>query len=302
MQGKVTTFEVDKVSQTSSQPRPSGGPAKSGIGGAVRGALKTCWLLYYVFVWARLRNSVLSMLGRCRTTVLLYHRVNDDYRDSVTVGVEQFGQQIDMIQRSYRVIDLKAFLASKGSSQRSPSVVITFDDGYRDNYHAAEILRKRRSPATFFVSTRIVGNESAAFAHDMQRLGHRVPALSWDQVREMAEWGFEFGSHTCKHENVAQMQVEQALDDIATSLSDLKREVPSSNVTTAFAYPFGKRSDITDGLRARLSKIGVNACLSAYGGVNSPEFDILDVRRQPIDFKFSNLAVRAAIEGWSPRR
>jgi len=298
----MKTLEIDKPHSEAPAARKADVSASGGIGRMGRSALKSIWLLYYVYLWAKARNIVLSLLGRCRTTVVLYHRVSDEYRDSVTVGVEQFARQMDMLKQRYRVMDLKAFLASRGSRRRKPAVVITFDDGYRDNYHAAEILRKKGVVATFFVSTRIVGDESAAFTHDLQRLGHRVPALSWDQVREMATWGFEFGSHTCRHDNVAQLPVEQALGDIATSLADLNRELPNGGVTTAFAFPFGKRSDITDSLRQRLLEIGIDACLSAYGGVNSPDFNVLDVRRQPIDFKFSILAVRAAIEGWSPRR
>lgn len=68
-----------------------------------------------------------------------------------------------------------------------------------------------------------------------------------------------------------------------------------------FAYPYGKREDISDTVRFVLKNVGVSCCLSAYGGVNPPDFDLYDIKRQGVDWKFSALAFRAVIEGWKVR-
>jgi hypothetical protein len=65
-----------------------------------------------------------------------------------------------------------------------------------------------------------------------------------------------------------------------------------------FSYPYGKPGDITPAVRACLQQLGVQFCLSAYGGVNPPDFDPMDVKRQGVDWKFSLLAFRAMVEGW----
>ena len=65
------------------------------------------------------------------------------------------------------------------------------------------------------------------------------------------------------------------------------------------AYPFGKRTDITDEIRKSLPAVGIEPCLSAYGGVNEPDFDRLNVLRSGVDNSMSDLNFRAVIEGWS---
>ena len=80
----------------------------------------------------------------------------------------------------------------------SRCLVITFDDGYRDNHDvAAAELTLRRLPACFFVTTELVGTRVApAWATSG---GVKPVWMSWDEVRGLAARGFEIGSHTMTH-------------------------------------------------------------------------------------------------------
>jgi peptidoglycan/xylan/chitin deacetylase (PgdA/CDA1 family) len=269
-----------------------------------REAAKQAFLAAYVYLWAPCRNLYRRLTGTCHTTVLLYHRVSDDYRDSVTVGVEQFIEQARLLRGRYDVIDLPTLMAGRGQPRRRPGVVITFDDGYADNFLAARLLRRAGLPATFFLSTRIVGSDRG-FDHDLKKLGKRVPALFWEQVRQMADWGFHFGNHTAEHTNVGRVPLLEALDQIETAQRDLTDYLDQAGdssrfarVLAAMAYPFGRTSDITPQVRDALGVAGFDCCLSAYGGTNPPNFDRMDILRQAVDHNFSTLAFRAALEGW----
>jgi len=266
----------------------------------LRRAAKAVALWAYVRLWAPLRNLLHGLAGRCHATVLLYHRVSDEFLDSVTVGVEQFDRQLALLGRRYEVLDLPAFLASAGRARRRPVVVLTFDDGYEDNFLAARLLRRHGLPCTFFICTRIVGTDRA-FPHDLKRLGRAVPALSWPQVRLMRDWGFRFGIHTASHANVASLPLADSLAEIRDAMDDLRREVGPAGGEQWFAFPYGRPRDISDDVRRALRETGVTVCLSACGGVNAPRFDPLDVRRQGIDCRFSDLAFLAAVEGWQVR-
>ncbi|MDD3693771.1 MAG: polysaccharide deacetylase family protein [Oscillospiraceae bacterium] len=87
--------------------------------------------------------------------VLLYHRVarlQEDF-ELLTVSPDNFDSQIAYIKSHYPVLRFD----EDWSKVRTPAVVITFDDGYADNYHnALPILEKHNVPATFFVTSGIL--------------------------------------------------------------------------------------------------------------------------------------------------
>src|SRR5262249_28366355 len=141
----------------------------------------------------------LRWLTAPRVAVLLYHRVSDDARDNLTVGIEQFDRQMALVRKHCRVVSIDDVVTGRGVVSGTPTVCITFDDGYLDNYlHAMPILLKHAIPAAFFVSTGIVGTERA-FPHDLRRGNQNLPVMNWDQLREMRDRGFTIGSHSVSH-------------------------------------------------------------------------------------------------------
>lgn len=250
------------------------------------------------------KNAVLAgygTLGRFtpaygnRTVVLLYHRVNDSQRDSVTIGAEQFETHMRYLADHYRVVSISELIKGEVPSG-GPLVAVNFDDGYLDNYqYAAPILVKHGVQATFFISTDNVSH-NLPFAHDVEKLGHGLDAMNWDQVREMHREGLEFGSHTANHINLAASPADLVATELLRSKQDLERELGLSEVM--FAYPFGKRADITPERLEQVRAAGYVCNCSAYGGVNSLTPDIWDIRRQGIDHTFDVPALRAKIAGW----
>jgi peptidoglycan/xylan/chitin deacetylase (PgdA/CDA1 family) len=271
----------------------------AGVADILRLLHKNLIVLAYVYLYVPPRNLLRSLTGRSHVTVLLYHRVNDGFLDSVTIGVEQFARQAELLARRYEILDLPTLLAQVGSPRRRAAVVLTFDDGYEDNLLAAMILRRAGLPCTFFLSTRIVGSKDRAFPHDLKRLRMRVPALLWDQVRRMREWGFHFGNHTRDHTNLSLVPPDEALSEIASASEDLERELGEPSMARVLAYPYGTRSDITEEVRGRLRSVGIAYCLSAYGGANPPQCNPLDIRRQGINHAVTETRLLAAIEGWT---
>lgn len=88
--------------------------------------------------------------------VLLYHRIAELETDvwNIAVHPKRFEEHIRFIKSNYPVLRFE----EDWSSVREKSVVITFDDGYVDNYRLAlPILEKYQVPATFFVSTGNLG-------------------------------------------------------------------------------------------------------------------------------------------------
>jgi peptidoglycan/xylan/chitin deacetylase (PgdA/CDA1 family) len=268
-----------------------------GAGSPLRSLAKSLAHRAYAGGVAPIRNLARGRGSGCHASVLLYHRVSDRFRDSITVGVEQFERHMRLVKARYDVLDMATYLGERGRVRTRPAVVLTFDDGYADNFAAARILRRLGLPCTFFINTRIVGTDRR-FPFDEEHGHDGVPALSWAQAEQMAAWGFALANHTASHVNLARAGLAAARLEITTARDDLEERVGSADAARWLAYPFGRRKDMTDEIRAALPSMGIEYCFSAYGGVNPPDFDPLDIRRQGVAHGISELGLRALIEGW----
>jgi peptidoglycan/xylan/chitin deacetylase (PgdA/CDA1 family) len=226
---------------------------------------------------------------KSRVTVLLYHRVSDDARDNLTVGVEQFDRQMAILASRFRVLTLREAIES-GTQARDhrPVVVVTFDDGYLDNYTtAAPIMQRHGIPGSFFVSTGLIGTDMP-FPHDVRRGNAGLENMTWDQLREMAAAGFEIGSHSVSHIDCAAEPEAIVRRELDASLEALRKEL--GNGDYAFAYPYGGRQHMTPERLALVREAGYSACLSAYGGSNVASVDRFNVLRCGVNWEFSDRA------------
>lgn len=256
-------------------------PQGSGLKRQVKEAVLAClWLLHRHVLWR---------FSAPRITVLLYHRVSDDARDNLTVGIAQFERQMALLSRHCDVLSLQQVLDAGTLAQSPrPRVAVTFDDGYQDNYtHAAPILERHRIPCAFFVSTGIV-NSDRRFPHDVRRGNPVIPVMSWDQLRDLRARHFEIGSHSVSHIDCAAEPESVVTDELTRSVQDLVREL--NEPILAFAYPYGGRQHMTPARLERVKQAGYTACLSAFGGSNVRRVDRFQVLRRGIHWEYSDRA------------
>ena len=106
--------------------------------------------------------------GDSTVTILLYHRISAGMRerlfneDVIGPTARAFERQIAYLCERYKVIALESFVEAVQHRTRLPRrcAVITFDDGYKDNYNLAyPILRKYNAPATVFLATAYIGTD-----------------------------------------------------------------------------------------------------------------------------------------------
>ncbi len=231
-----------------------------------------------------------------RITVVLFHRITDEVRDNLTVGIAQFDRQMALLRRHCQPISLHEVLADAPVPRTGkPLVAVTFDDGYLDNHsHAAPILLRHGIPAAFFVSTGIV-HTTRPFPHDVRRGNAPIPTMNWDQIRQLREWGFTVGSHSVNHIDCAAESEDTVRQELLQSKADLKREIDLD--APIFAYPYGGRQHMSAPRLALVKQCGYSACLSAYGGSNIGRVDPFNVLRQGIHWEFSDQAFLLACLG-----
>lgn len=243
----------------------------------------------------RLRRFVKDILGRgaavggvyarrfrSQMTIVAFHRVTDHLpEDWLTCEARKFEAFCRFFQQRFRVLPLAEQVArSRAGEDLGGTLSITFDDGYRDNVEvAAPILRRFNLPATFFVTTGFIG--SRLVPHWDESLPHHPGWMTWDQIRALAAMGFEIGSHTDSHIDLASADPETVRADLAASQRKLVEALGAP--ARLFAYPFGGSNHITQRARELVREAGFTCCVGCYGGVNpatSP--DPFALRRIPI--------------------
>jgi peptidoglycan/xylan/chitin deacetylase (PgdA/CDA1 family) len=174
--------------------------------------------------------------------VLAYHSVSNCRTDGLSVGTSEFEAQISWLcQEGYQSITLSDFV-SQPVPEENPIVIITFDDGYADNYWCAlPILHRYGFVATIFLVSSYV-NTKRIYPWDLSNImcdpnlaAYQV--LSWDQIREMMTNGIEFGSHTRTHPRLTDLSANQITEEIRCSRSDLEAQLGRRVVS--FCYPHG---------------------------------------------------------------
>lgn len=98
--------------------------------------------------------------------ILMYHRVcdinNHDLDNDAIVTTQNFDEQMEYISRNYKVISFDTFIKYYENNKKLPknSIIITFDDGYKDCYlYAYPILKKYNAPAIFFLTTDYINSD-----------------------------------------------------------------------------------------------------------------------------------------------
>lgn len=270
-------------------------------GGALKSAVKHAVMSSYAGVLGPAVGRWRGLMQRQRVIIMLYHRVSDQFRDNVTVGIERFDQHMAYLARHCHVVSLKQVVEGDYPRNASkPVIAVSFDDGYLDNFeNAAPILLKHQIPCTFFVSTEKV-RDNKPFDHDLRALGFGLDNMNWDQVRLMRDWGFHVGSHTRNHVNLAQVADDVALGELAGSLADIRAELGQDEVYIAF--PYGGRHHITAARIEMMKQLGYGACFSAYGGINDAVADRFDIKRGGVNWAFDMPAFQARARGWDATR
>jgi peptidoglycan/xylan/chitin deacetylase (PgdA/CDA1 family) len=213
-------------------------------------------------------------------SIIMCHRVNNYDFNELTTPTTIFEELLSILSAEYRVIPLNELIISLMEKRtiEPRTVVLTFDDGYQDNFLiAAPLLKKYNLPATFFVTSGYVGTDKV-FPWDLE---NRVknPLMSWDMVRELVKMGFEIGGHTVNHVNLGVVPIDEAFMEISGCKADIEYQIGKD--ITSFAYPFGDRNAIRPEIYSIIDEAGFHCCCSGYGGKNYKKADIFNLLRSP---------------------
>ena len=268
--------------------------------GVGRGIAKDLFALgaYYsgAYAFARWMNRRRKM----RAAVILYHRVNDLAKDSITIDLERFAAHMLMLSKWYTPATSSEIVKGirQTRSLRPGAVAVHFDDCYRDVYwNAMPIANACGVPAAAFVSSGFVGTERV-FDHDRRKSPFRFENLQPEDLRGMLAGCMEIGAHTVNHVNLGACTIAEAEREISGSVRALEQMTGSP--VTLFSFPFGRRDNIRGELREAVAAAGCACMFSAFGGIVDESTDAYAIPRFGASAMHKPLYLALEIEGIWP--
>lgn len=248
---------------------------------------------------SRIIHPLTKMTGRKSIRILCYHRVYHlSARTSAGMNImcvepEEFERQTDCLARhGYNVLTLaEVYEGLTGKRELPPkTIVITFDDGYRDNYkNAFRILSRHGLKATFFLATDYVNNDGIfpwlklddALREECEANRDDWRPMKEAEIKEMAGQGHCFGSHTRSHAALATLagsDTETLKEELSGSLAAIKKL--TGDGTQCFCYPFGS---LSEAVKKQVIEAGYDIAVRSGGGSNSRGEDRYALKRITIE-------------------
>jgi peptidoglycan/xylan/chitin deacetylase (PgdA/CDA1 family) len=175
--------------------------------------------------------------------VLCYHALSERFPAAMSVTPDAFERQLGLLKRAgYRGLTF-----SDAVRARSGRVVaITFDDAYLSELTLAKpLLDAVGYPATVYAPTAYLDAPEQPLKWDGIEQWHggeherELLPMSWDQLGELAEAGWEIGSHTCTHPHLDRVSDDAQLRaELVESKATVEERLGRDCAT--LAYPYGE--------------------------------------------------------------
>lgn len=204
--------------------------------------------------WASIKQGALP--------VLMYHAVDDKvFGDKdLFVSTQAFDEQMKYLHdNGYTTID---FNDIKNYKKFQKPILITFDDGYENNYtNAYPVLKKYGLKATIFVITGFIG---------------RNEFLTADQIKQMSDV-ISFQSHTVSHIKLSKADKGTVEKELSESKSTIEKL--TGRPVIAVSYPYGAYNTGVVNIAKKYYKIGISTNFGYY----FPISEIYEIKRIAVD-------------------
>ncbi|WP_292009522.1 polysaccharide deacetylase family protein [Chryseobacterium sp.] len=178
-------------------------------------------VIVFIVIYFRL---YLYLFPKNRLTILMYHQIDIKSDDDLTVSLENLEKQFEYLRRRkyhpkfFRDID----------TRHNNSIIITFDDGYKNNYdYLPYLLEKFNLKATIFIPTKFI--QEGYKDYEM---------MSFEEIRSLDKRCFEIALHSHSHKSFRDSTTNFIKADLQENMKILKdHQIEFSKV---LAYPYGK--------------------------------------------------------------
>jgi peptidoglycan/xylan/chitin deacetylase (PgdA/CDA1 family) len=246
-----------------------------------------------------------------RIAILMYHGISKQLDDNLhpyfrtVTSPEHFEQQMSFLsENGYQVLTLSEALhlmqkrpvspnsnkeAPVSFDKQRPIVVITFDDGLQDFYGAAfPVLEKFGFKATVFLTSGLIDKTFLTGSECLRKT----------EIRELANKGIEFGSHTVSHPQLKGLSNNEVVNELANSKKQIEEIL--GNPIALFSYPYRfpeEDTKFTKMLGVFLLEQGYTTGVTTIIGCTKTNDNPLFLKRLPVNDCDDRLLFQAKLEG-----
>jgi peptidoglycan/xylan/chitin deacetylase (PgdA/CDA1 family) len=173
--------------------------------------------------------------------ILCYHAISLRWPAVLSITLAQLREQLEwLVARGYRGVTFSDGVAARPSS---PTVAITFDDAFSSVLqYAAPLMASLGLPGTVFVVADFADSgRSLEWDGIDQWVGGdhdgELRGMSWPELRQLEEVGWEIGSHTLTHPHLTTLNDDALSRELRDSRTACKRAL--GHAVTSIAYPYG---------------------------------------------------------------
>lgn len=240
-------------------------------------------LIFLLFVSILFINHQFKLITyKQRVKIVMYHSLSvDQFEDQITISKEKFIQQLEYFKnQGYTTINLTDI-----TSENLPKkpLMITFDDGFLDNYeHGLPLLKHYGFKAVCFL---VLGRIGQTMDWGGEFVMKDKKLMTIDQINE-AQSHIEFAYHTYKHDNYENLSIDEIREDL-----ELCKNVNEKNILKLFpalAYAYGgyyrKRGKEQNELFSLFKEFGIKYAfrvgnrIALYPFTNNWKINRIDIR------------------------
>ena len=215
--------------------------------------------------------------------ILMYHQLGVPDRKNRKKGQytpeKMFaGQMKYLFKHGYQTVSVRDLInyAEQQIPAKDKKICITFDDGYESFYtHGFPVLQKYNFTAIVFLIAGCI-NKTCLWAKDSE------PTLKTEQIKEMAEAGIDFGSHSLSHRSLVGLSAEELEKEVKESKTVLEKLLGKQ--IESFSYPYGAFNEAVKKMVQQHYKVAFSTKkgVSDIRGFALPRIDINNDKILPV--------------------